>query len=94
MSELHIACKLALEKYGKDLQILVAIEELAELTKELSQYRRENKFNIEHLAEEIADVEIMLVQIKLMYNLEALVMKLKHDKIERLFKRLGVKFDG
>lgn len=55
--------------HGKEGQSIVAIEELSELQKELCKMLR-GIGNPEHLAEEIADVEIMLCQIKELYALD------------------------
>ena len=52
-----------IEKNGWQHQYTVAIEELAELTKELTKAIR-NKISTAHICEEIADVEICLEQIK------------------------------
>ena len=52
-----------LDKNGWKHQYTVAIEELAELTKELTKAIRD-KVAYAHLCEEIADVEICLAQIK------------------------------
>lgn len=51
-------CQLAVNVYGKTSQCTVCMEEMAELTKELSKNLR-GQDNAAHIAEEIADVEIM-----------------------------------
>lgn len=58
----------AIETYGADLQKQVAIEEMAELTKEICKDFR-GKGNREHIIEEIADVDIMLQQLMIMYDI-------------------------
>ena len=64
----------ALDTFGADMQVLVAIEELSELQKELCKNRRgrENQTNI---AEEIADVQIMIEQMMMLYDCEKMVDK-------------------
>ena len=52
--------RLALAIYGPRLQTLVAIEEMSELQKELVKHER-GADNVPHIAEEIADVQIMLL---------------------------------
>lgn len=52
-----------INKNGWKHQYTVAIEELAELTKELTKAIRD-KASVMHICEEIADVEICLAQIK------------------------------
>jgi hypothetical protein len=58
----------AIERWGINLQSLVAIEEMSELTKEISKATRNsvllNRQESMELIEEIADVEIMLEQLK------------------------------
>lgn len=78
----------ALEKWGWH-QRTVAIEEMAELQKELCKNIRGNNNEIE-IAEEIADVEIMLEQMKLLFDIEKKVEEFKKYKLERLAERLEV----
>jgi len=52
----------AFEKWGKQLQMIVAMEELAELTRAISKWLR-GREDMDNLAEEVADVRIMLEQI-------------------------------
>ena len=74
------------------MQTDVAIEEMSELTKAIIKYRRktfDNKartLDMEHIAEEIADVEIMMEQLKIIYNCHDLVSKFKEEKKLRLTK--------
>lgn len=73
----------AITRYGQN-QIIVAIEELSELQKELTKYLR-NKGNLDHIAEEIADVEIMVKQIKMYFCIKNdTVQEWKDYKIGRL----------
>lgn len=68
-------------------QIIVCIEELSELQKELCKELRYG-CNISNIAEEIADVTIMLEQMKGMFNCSETVDKIKVQKLERLKQRL------
>lgn len=52
----------ALEKWGADAQALMVFEEMAELQKELCKNAR-GKDNHGSIAEEIADVQVMLEQM-------------------------------
>lgn len=79
----------ALEKWGSELQILLCIEELSELTKELACFKR-SKFDKLAVAEEIADVIIMIEQIINALNLESPVDFYIKNKIERLEERLDL----
>lgn len=78
--------------YGEKAQKLMAIEEMSELTKEICKDFR-GKLDETHVAEEIADVEIMLEQLKIIYarldgNFWESISEFKRYKIERLKKRL------
>lgn len=75
--------------YGVDAQTIVAIEELSELAKEICKWLRGNQ-NYDHMAEEIADVTIMLEQLRLMFGLNDEVCDYMDKKIERLKGRIGM----
>ena len=88
MTRKEIYTKL-LNLYG-DKQIIIAIEELSELQKELCKALRYNS-NYDNIVEEIADVEIMLEQMKLYFNiLNKDLERMKEHKIERTKERLGL----
>lgn len=77
----------AIKNYGKHMQQMVAIEEMSELIKELVKHSRgaENNTNI---AEEIADVFIMLEQLMIMFDNEPLVRQYIEQKLFRLQFRM------
>ena len=77
----------AIDTFGESNQIIVAIEEMSELTQELTKYLR-GSANIENITEEIADVEIMIEQLKAMYHNHYYVEKAKLKKIDRLKMRV------
>ena len=77
----------AINHYGIFLQKLVAIEEMAELIKEIVKSFRGEK-NRENIVEEIADVEIMMQQLSLIYDCTFDVVEMRRKKIERLKTRL------
>ena len=78
----------AIEVYGADLQKQVAIEEMAELTKEICKDLR-GKGNREHIIEEMADVCIMLDQLMIIYDIETNEMLDEIDiKTARLEERI------
>jgi len=60
----------AIKHYGETMQQQVAIEEMAELTKELVKWARgDHSFErVAHVLEEIADVQIMLDQLKIIFG--------------------------
>jgi len=81
--------KKALKKWGAELQIKVAIEECSELIKELAKFGRVvNGSTIEKISEEIADVEIMLEQLKFMFVCRGKVEDYKVAKMEKIAKWL------
>lgn len=59
--------KKAVQQWGKPMQIIMALEEMAELSKELTKNLR-GKENDLQVCEEIADVEIMMEQLRVIFN--------------------------
>lgn len=71
--------------FGEKNQTMQAIEELMELQKALFENVHRGTDNVENIAEEVADVEIMLHQIKQIYNLDQeKIENIKDYKLERL----------
>lgn len=79
--------KQAIEKWGSDAQIIMVFEEMSELQKELCKNRR-GKNNAEQIAEEVADVEIVLAQLKMIYGISGTVRQFHEEKLMRLEQRL------
>lgn len=80
--------KKAIEHYGRDAQCMVAVEELAELQKEISKFTRGQQ-NAEAITEEIADVYIVIDQIRMMAGIsEADIGEMIERKVNRLKKRM------
>lgn len=77
----------ALNRWGPELQTAVAIEEMAELTKELCKHAR-GAHNTDAIAEEIADVYVMLNQMEILHNVEARVIWWHNTKLARLEERI------
>ncbi|MCQ2439424.1 MAG: DUF2829 domain-containing protein [Oscillospiraceae bacterium] len=80
----------AVEVFGHQAQMDMAIEEMSELTKALLKYRRGNDFSEKALAnirEEMADVSIMLNQLELIFGdyTEEEIGKL--ERLEELVRR-------
>jgi NTP pyrophosphatase (non-canonical NTP hydrolase) len=78
----------ALYEWGADAQTLMVFEEMSELQKELCKHARGGD-NAESIADEIADVIIMLEQMMVLHDCQQLVKERKEYKLERLKKRLG-----
>lgn len=62
--------KRIIKKYGKHKQVGQAVEEMAELTIELNKNINRNKDNETEIILEIADVQIMLAQLVLIYDID------------------------
>lgn len=73
----------ALDKWSADAQTVMVFEEMSELQKELCKHAR-GRENVEQIAEEIADVQIMLEQMIVLHNCEDAVKEYRRSKIERL----------
>ena len=80
--------KRALQVWGKEPQMLQVIEEMSELIKEILKNINRKKDNINELIEETADVEIMLEQLKVCYNIADDVTKYKIEKLKKIDQRL------
>lgn len=73
----------AIALWGPEAQTLMVFEEMSELQKELCKNAR-GRQNKEAIAEEIADVLIMLGQMILLHECAAEVEAQKAQKLERL----------
>lgn len=78
------------DHYGEAAQAVQAVEELNELACAILQYRKRRcAGGFDEVIEEIADVEIMLAQIKYLYNVdEQLMQRVKQEKIDRQLRRI------
>lgn len=93
--EMERICKQAVKTFGIDIQQILAMEEMAELTQAISKRIRGFKQQA-NVAEEIADVEIMLEQLKQGYKCHEEVERWKAKKLARLEGRIsqrGIKGD-
>ena len=77
----------AVKKFGKEHQLVLCMEEMAELTKELSKNMRGSK-TITNISEEMADVEIMLEQLRVIFGNRSEVDTIKAEKLLRLADRV------
>ena len=78
----------ALKAWGKNAQMLQVIEEMSELTKEILKNINRGKDNVDCIIEEVADVEIMLEQLKCCYDIKSQVDTYKSSKLIKLEKKL------
>ena len=75
-----------IKHYGRDMQMLIALEEMSELQKEICKNRR-GRDNVDHIAEEIADVLICIDQLRIMFDVSDRVEEWKQAKLERVYRR-------
>lgn len=78
----------AIEFFGVTSQKIMVIEEMSELTKELCKELRD-RGDIGHIAEELADVEITLAQIKMIYGIHQAVEEQKDFKLNRFARNMA-----
>ena len=81
----------AIQHFGETAQIDMAVEEMAELTKAICKVKRaqagaEMGAAVENVVEEIADVQIMLDQLRIIFHRST--EEVEEAKLERLKNRL------
>lgn len=77
----------ALTTFGANCQLVVALEEMSELQKEICKALRGNLHRA-HLAEEVADATIMLEQVRMFFGINEQVCNAMDGKILRLRQRI------
>lgn len=77
----------AIKTFGPKQQIIKAIEELSELVTALARYSL-GEGDLDNIAEEIADVEVMCEQLIMIFKNRRQVLKIKDQKTERLRRML------
>lgn len=82
----------AIHRYGEAAQIDMAVEEMAELTKALCKVKRATPgatttAAIANVIEEIADVQIMLDQLRIIFGRST--AEIEEDKLRRLLRRIN-----
>lgn len=80
----------ALNRYGAQAQITMAFEEMAELQDVLCKFLRGrvDGDTLANIAEEIADVGIMLDQMKILFQRDSAVEEQRQYKVKRLRERI------
>ena len=82
----------AIDRWGIKGQILMVIEEMSELTKEICKSFR-GKDNLDQIADEAADVMIMMEQLRMILGLDDMIAEHMEAKVKRLADRLGVEVE-
>lgn len=92
--KLDEVCAAAVQKYGYRNQVLKAIEELAELQRALARYTANwmDPRESDNVHEEIADVGIMIAQLRLMFDANE-IDDWTDYKLESLARMVGVKIE-
>lgn len=72
--------------YGLESQLNQTTEECGELITAINKFKRYG--DVEHLIEEMADVEVMLDQLKYLLKCEDSIHDIKEYKINRQLKRI------
>ena len=89
MEKHHEVLKQAIAKFGHNNQLVMVIEESAELIKAVTKYKRwPNLTTLQDMYDEAADVLIMIEQIKLMFDCEKQIKERIDFKVNRLKNRL------
>lgn len=78
----------AIAHYGPESRYWLAVEEMAELMKELAKGHRPGGTTSEALVDEIADVTIMMEQLRLVLNVNDDVQDRIDYKVTRLLNRM------
>lgn len=88
----HEIYKAAIEHYGRETQMLVCMEEMAELIQAICK-RLRGYDNFDNFSEEMADVSIMLRQLYMMFPFEGMHADAwwMGEKLERLGSRIAGK---
>lgn len=77
----------ALETFGEEAQTKMLFEEMGELMSAICKHAR-GRDKVAHIAEEIADVQIMLDQMAVLFGCEDEVERQKRYKLRRLEQRI------
>ena len=78
----------AINKWGKHAQLLMVLEEMSELQKEILKHINRGKDNLDEIIDETADVEIMLEQLKYIFGIHKNVAERIPVKLNKVKARL------
>lgn len=85
----------AIDIHGAQIQIFKAVEEMGELTQALAKLagnpdapNPDYNQMVDHVAEEVADVRIMLEQLCMIFDVEDRAVRWRWHKLQRLKERL------
>lgn len=84
-------CRAALQFFGNEHQIRKCMEELSELSVAVC-HCYDGKDSVRHVAEEIADVENLIEQMKILFNCHDQVDRQRRFKLEALANKMSLTF--
>lgn len=79
--------KKAIAKYGMGAQLMMFIEECGEALTAMSHWQR-NRAKISALAEELADLDIMIDQLRMLPQVDVMFRSFRIAKLKRLEERM------
>ena len=83
--------KESLAVWGAYAQIDLCIEEMSELTQALCKIKRHiGLHELSHIKAEMADVQIMLQEMEILFNCKEDVVTIRSQKLKRLEERLKI----
>ena len=90
MNDEKVIADECIRKWGVNSQLGIAIEECAELIVKIIKRSREVNGSSDYdICNEIADVEIMMFQLRQIYD-NKIIDEIKEKKLKRLKERLGI----
>ena len=84
----RIVFEAAIKHFGPEHQERKLLEEMSELQKEICKFW-DGEQNLDRIADEMADVEIVLDQMKLIFQNGGLVQQHREYKVDRLMRTLA-----
>ncbi len=88
MKEYEALFDKAIQRWGVSAQLLMVLEEMSELQKEILKNINRGKDNLDAIIDETADVEIMLAQLKHIYGIQKQVEERIPVKLAKVRARL------
>ena len=82
--------KKAINTWGERAQLLMVLEEMSELQKEILKNINRGKDNVDQIIDETADVEIMLEQLKYIFGIHKQV----EDRIPVKLAKVKARLEG
>lgn len=79
----------AIKTWGNQAQLLMVLEEMSELQKEILKNINRHQQNMEAIVDETADVLIMIEQLQQIYQIKEAVRARIPQKLKKIQNRLG-----